>query len=214
MTGGSSGWVKASERTLRLVPGAPALRFADTGERFRAFLIDEIAVVILIVVALTAMAGLGLSDGTLLYAAALAVAMLYFVLSWTGGRRATIGQRLFKLQVGTFPEGRGLTIVQALKRWLALGYAISLLGVVPQMAGGVEPVLFIWQAVLLISTARSANGRGFHDEFANSAVARPLSADSSGGANPVAIGAVVVALLVLGVIGLIFLGAQVSSTLS
>ena len=34
------------------------------------------------------------------------VGMAYFVVSWTGGRRATIGQRIFNIQVGNAFDGR------------------------------------------------------------------------------------------------------------
>ncbi len=76
-------------------------------------------------------------------------------------------------------------------------------------------LLFVlWNIVLLITTATSPTKQGLHDRLANSAVVRPANAG-----NGLAYGclAIVVALLVIAIVaivGLIFLGGQVSSILS
>ena len=44
------------------------------------------------------------------------VGFAYFVFFWSGGRRATPGQQLFKLQVGNAFDGMALTSTQAVKR--------------------------------------------------------------------------------------------------
>ena len=143
------------------------------------------------------------------------LSLAYFVFFWTGGRRATPGQRMFELQVGNAVDGSGLTLSQAVKRWLLLGNVLFLLDVVPMLSRVTSPLWFGWAIVLLVTVARSPTKQGFHDRLANTAVVRPLSARSSGLAKALvaAFGILIVGSLVA-IVALVFLGSQVSTLLS
>ena len=143
-----------------------------------------------------------------------AIGALYFIASWSGGRRATLGQRLFGIQVGNAFDGRPLRLDQAVRRWLGIGDFLLLLGIIPALGPASSGLLFVWNIALLITAATSPTKQGLHDRLANSAVVRPANAG-----NGLAYGclAIVVALLVVAIVaivGLIFLGGQVSSILS
>jgi uncharacterized RDD family membrane protein YckC len=194
------------------VPGAPDLQFADTTSRFIAYVFDNVFVVIAWLVAYVVLDQLGATETAAPYVASLLIDLLYFLAFWTGGRRATPGQRMLNLQVGNAFDGRGLSLSQAVKRWLALGYFISLIAVVPTLEGVATPLLFLWQVILLITTVRSPTKQGFHDRFANTAVVRPIAAPSSGLVKAIVIGVVIVSVGVLVfIVALIFLGSQISS---
>jgi uncharacterized RDD family membrane protein YckC len=141
------------------------------------------------------------------------LAALYFIGSWTGGRRATLGQRIFQLQVGNAVDGRPLRTEQAIRRWLGLGDFLALLSLIPGQAalGGLS---LLWALVLLITTASSPTKQGLHDKFAESAVVRPVTA---GNGLVIACLVILVALILLPVVALIALiglGSQVSTILS
>jgi uncharacterized RDD family membrane protein YckC len=141
------------------------------------------------------------------------LAALYFIGSWTGGRRATLGQRIFQLQVGNAVDGRPLRTEQAIRRWLGLGDFLVLLSLIPGQAA-LSGLSLLWALVLLITTASSPTKQGLHDKFAESAVVRPVSA---GNGLVIACLVILVALIlipVFAVIALIGLGSQVSNILS
>ena len=216
------------------MPGAPGLAFADTTTRAAAFIFDSF---ILGVASLIVIAALGKGGTTttldrtsdpnaILHALqapvdpvstllSLAFGAIYFIVFWTGGRRATPGQRAFHLQVGTAFDGRPLSIGQATRRWAALGSPLGLLGLIPGLAGVAGLVELVWFAILFVSTAASSTRQGLHDRFANSAVVRPSDLETSGLA--VACVVVVVLLVVLAVLAtavLIILGPQILAELS
>ena len=166
------------------MPGAPGRYFAITVTRVAALLVDTILLAILgaIVVAILsalipgqfmldpeattptfgpgfAIAGLG----------GLVVSYLYFFLSWRSGGKATPGQRVFKMQVGNAFDGAALTPRQITIRWLAL-FGLSILSVLPILAGLGGLLAFIWDIVLLVTTASSLTKQGLHDRWAGSAV--------------------------------------------
>jgi uncharacterized RDD family membrane protein YckC len=143
----------------------------------------------------------------------LVISALYFIGSWSGGRRATLGQRVLKLQVGNAFDGRPLTLDQAIRRWLGLGEFIWLIGFVPGLAGA-SSLYFLWALVLLITTAASPTKQGLHDRLANSAVVRPANAGNGVVVACAVLLLIVVGIALLGIVSLIFLGAQVSSILS
>jgi uncharacterized RDD family membrane protein YckC len=156
------------------------------------------------------------TGGGLLSIVSTLVGAAYFILSWSGGRRATLGQRVFKIQVGNAFDGRPLTSTQAFKRWIGLGSVLGLLAVIPSTSlyGVASLAELVGTVVLLISTSTSPTKQGLHDRFANSAVVRPIGA-STGLATTclvIVIGLLVVAFL--SIIALIFLGGQVSAILS
>lgn len=143
----------------------------------------------------------------------IALSALYFIGSWSGGRRATLGQRLLKIQVGNAFDGRSLTFDQAIRRWLGLGEFIVLLGLIPGFTAAVGLAL-LWQIVLLITTATSPSKQGLHDRLANSAVVRPLDAGNSVVMTCAVIAIILAAISLLSIVALIFLGGQVSEILS
>ena len=216
------------------VPGATGLSFADTTTRAAAFIFDSF---ILGVAGLIVLAALGKGGSTttlqrtsdpnaILHALqapvdpvstllSLAFGAIYFIVFWTGGRRATPGQRAFHLQVGNAFDGRALSVGQATRRWAALGSPLGLLGLVPGLAAVAGLVELAWFAILFVSTAASPTRQGLHDRFAKSAVVRPSDQETGGLA--VACVVVVVLLVVLAILAtavLIILGPQILAELS
>jgi uncharacterized RDD family membrane protein YckC len=111
----------------------------------------------------------------------LAVQAAYFLWFWTGGRRATPGQRVFGLQVGNAFDGRPLTMAQAIARWLAMGWWAGLLLLLPWFAVAVGSYALVfggWWIVLAISMIVSPTKQGIHDRIARSAVVRPAGPTS------------------------------------
>lgn len=139
----------------------------------------------------------------------------YFVLQWTSGARATLGMRLMHLQVAGASDGRTLTRQEGLRRWLAMGSWVSVFSVIPVVGSLASLGLFVWEIVLLVSTASSPVRQGIHDRFAGSAVIQPVGTSNSGCvvAFVVVVGIIAVISL-LSIVALIFLGGQVSSILS
>ena len=181
------GW--ATQPSHREVPGAPGLVFADTPSRFVAWILDGIIssilaylVLVLFAVGLVAVNGTRTSTTTdfVLTVAFVLVNLAYFVFFWTGGRRSTPGQRLFKIQVGNAFDGRGLTVEQAIRRWLGYGEFLALFVVVASAATVVSLAILIWEIVLLVTTIGSPTKQGLHDRFANTALVRPAGAGSGG----------------------------------
>lgn len=103
---------------------------------------------------------------------------IYYVLFWSGGRRATLGQRAFGIQVANAFDGQPLTTGQAVRRYLGIGQWIGLLLVLPYISAAIFAVVAValWYLVLLISTVVSPTKQGIHDWIAGSAVVRPARA--------------------------------------
>lgn len=171
-----------------MVEVAPGLAFADTTSRVVAYIADLLilGVAIAIVAAILGLTTTAITDRTSVTtvggpARAIVYVLLdlaYFVVSWTGGRRATMGQRLFNIQVGNAFDGRALTLEQAIRRWLGLGSVIGLLGIVPSLVSASVFGTLIWSIVLLITTSNSPTKQGLHDRFANTALVRPVGASN------------------------------------
>jgi uncharacterized RDD family membrane protein YckC len=209
----ATSWQAPSERG-REVPGAPGLVFAETAPRFVAFFIDTILLAIIGSVVAAAL-GYGttvvtrtptttstfVSVSGAAFTIPLAIlSLVYFVFFWTGGRRATIGQRIFNIQVGNAFDGRGLTIDQAVRRWLGLGMAIGLLALIPSMVRAANLIELVWAIVLLFTTVTSPVKQGLHDRFAGSAVVRPAG---SGSGAATACLVIVVILIVISIVALV-----------
>ena len=228
-TGPSVLWASPSAPVSQEIPGAPGLSFADTPSRFVGYVLDSIIVSIVGSI----IAGiLGLGRGTVVtsgsttsanYAVTggaflvpyVVVGFAYFVFFWSGGRRATPGQQLFKLQVGNAFDGMALTATQAIKRWFALGTFLSLFSILPAIYPLASLVELVWVIALFVTTVRSPTKQGFHDKFANSAVVRPSGQSSSALLMTcLIIILVLAALFVVSIIALIFLGSQLSTILS
>lgn len=213
-------WAAPTPTVQTEVPGAPNLVFSDTVSRFVAYLIDGF--VVLIVGAIVAsivtasIVGESVANGdttfSLIFIVTVTIVSLaYSVFFWTGGRRATPGQMIFKIQVANAFDGRPLTTTQAVKRWLGLGWFLTLFGIVPSLASLVNLASLVWSIVLLITTVQSPTKQGLHDRFANSAVVRPR--DSSRGGLVMACLVIVLVLLAVAlfsIVALVFLGSQVS----
>lgn len=200
---------------------APGLSYASTASRFAALIVDSVllAIVAAIVASLfggrqtTNLDGRLVSDPIYLITQ-LIVSAGYFILSWSGGRRATLGQRLFAIQVGNAGDGRSLTTEQAIKRWIGLGYPINLLALSATMASGASGLSFLWDLVLLLTTVTSATKQGLHDRFAGSAVVRPTAAGNGLVYTCLFLAVLLPILAVLAFIALIYVGAQTTNILS
>ena len=166
------------------VPGAPGRYFAATVTRVAALLIDTILLGILagIVTGILSalMPGQFALDGdptfrsfgpgfAIVGLGGLVVSYLYFFLSWRSAGKATPGQRVFRMQVGNAFDGAALTPRQVTIRWLTL-FGIGILAALPVLAGLGGLLSFIWDIVLLVTTATSATKQGIHDRWAGSAV--------------------------------------------
>ena len=169
----------------------PGLVFADTYTRFAAYFVDTVLLSAAISIP---PALLGLYDyaytfppepmpratfvGTTIFGMAIQAA--YFLWFWSGGRRATPGQRAFNVQVGNAFDGQPLSMSQAIARWLALGYWVSLLALLPFFALAVAGYVIggVWLLVVGISVVLSPTKQGIHDRLARSAVVRPAGPTS------------------------------------
>jgi uncharacterized RDD family membrane protein YckC len=169
----------------------PGLVFADIYTRFAANALDGLLLSAFISIP---PAVLGLYDyayvyppepmpratfvGTTIFG--LAIQAAYFLWFWTAGRRATPGQRAFNLQVGNAFDGQPLTMSQAIARWLALGYWVNLVVLLPFFAVAVAGYAFsvIWWLIIGVSVAISPTKQGLHDRIARSAVVRPAGPTS------------------------------------
>ena len=167
------------------------LVFADTYSRFAAYLLDA---VLLSIPGSIVPVVLGMYDSTSgfppepmpratllgLSVFSLCIQAAYFLWFWTGGRRATPGQRVFGIQIGNAFDGQPLTMAQAITRWLAMGWWLGILLLLPFLAVAVVSYVieFVWLIVLFVSIAMSPTKQGIHDRIARSALVRPAGPTS------------------------------------
>lgn len=166
------------------VPGAPGRYFAATVTRVAALLVDTILLGIVAVILVgiisavipnqfdlqTGPTGMPFGPGFAIAGiAGVIVSYLYFFLSWRSAGKATPGQRLFKMQVGNAFDGATLTTRQITIRWLTL-FGLSILSVIPLLAGLGGLATIVWDIVLLVTTASSPTKQGLQDRWAGSAV--------------------------------------------
>jgi uncharacterized RDD family membrane protein YckC len=225
--GGSIMWADPTPAVAATVPGAPGLRYADTASRLVAYLIDGFLIGIVASI-VGGLLGYGRTtvntngaitsvntevSGAALYVPFAIISLVYFVIFWTGGRRATIGQQIFKIQVGNATNGAGLTPVQAVTRWAALGFPLYLVSIVPAAGGLAGLALFIWWMTLLVTTIVSPTGQGLHDRIAGTALVRPLGDSNTAARACLVIVIVIVLLFLFSILALIFLGSQASDIL-
>jgi uncharacterized RDD family membrane protein YckC len=211
---------------------APGLVFAGTAPRLVAFIFDSFLIGI---ISGFIASGLGLRgpapatlpNGGIDYWAAFsspqatiltaAFGGLYFVLSWSGGRRATIGQRIFGIQVGNAFDGAPLTLEQAIRRWLGLGEFLGLFVFAPALAAFSGTIQFVWWIVLLYTTATSSTKQGLHDKFSNTALVQPSTA-SNGFAKAclviLVIGIILFVLSIAAIVGLALSSGRLEEILS
>lgn len=216
------GWVTPPPEPV--ATGKPGWVIAGVGPRLGAWILDGIfgfililvgAVVLGIVAAIISPDNATLPEWVYLLAV-LGFYFVYFVGSWTSKGKATPGMRLFKLQVANASDGKRLEIGPAVTRWLALGYAFSLVGLIPVLSGLASLATLIWSIVLLITTNQDKMHQGLHDRWGKSVVVRPEGAAAGRGA---AVACLIIALILVlfvlaSIVGLIFLGGQMSTILS
>lgn len=171
----------------RNVPGAPGLIYAGVLPRTLAWFVDLFLIAVLSLVILGVLIALiiGTPDrgdttlSTITWVGIAVIAAVYFIVFWTGRKRATPGMRVLKLQIGSIETGATLTPDQAAIRVAALGIVVWPLIAVPSIGvvGGIA--LFVWPLVLLPSTARNARRQGIHDRIAGTAVVQPGGSTAS-----------------------------------
>jgi uncharacterized RDD family membrane protein YckC len=165
----------------------PGLVFADTPSRLVAYFLDGFVLspVYAVIYALvgfdfTAQRGAFPDRNVWVVASALTLALngAYWVWFWSGGRRATPGQRVMGIQVGNAFDGSPLTTSQAINRYLAMGQWVGILAVLPYLATAVLSMVVAaaWYIVLLLSVIVSPTKQGLHDRFAGAALVRPAAA--------------------------------------
>jgi uncharacterized RDD family membrane protein YckC len=202
------------------VPGAPGLIYAGAIPRAAAWIVDGFLVGIVASIvsapfaAPVALDANGAPDFTQMAAQGGVSAIIstvigaaYFILLWTTSGRATLGMRLFNLQVGNVADGTKLRMDQALKRWIGFG---TWLGIIPLV--GLFSI--VWELVLLATTVSSPTKQGLHDRFAGSAVVRPASAGNGLAITCLVLALILPILALFSIVALILLGGQVSSILS
>jgi uncharacterized RDD family membrane protein YckC len=170
----------------RDVPGAPGLIYAGALRRSAAWLVDLFLIAVLSLVILGILIALIVGTpepgdttlSTVAWVGIAVIAAVYFIVFWTGGKRATPGMRVLSLQVGNVETGANLTPDQAAIRVAALGIVMWPLIAVPAIGviGGFA--LIVWPIVLLVSTALNDRRRGIHDRIAGTAMVQPGGAKS------------------------------------
>jgi uncharacterized RDD family membrane protein YckC len=170
----------------RLLP--PGLVFSDTPSRLWAYVLDgfvlgPIYAVIFAVFGFdysTIRPGAFPDRNVWVVSSVITLALngLYFIWFWSGGRRATPGQRVMGIQIANAFDGRPLTTSQAINRYLAMGQWVGILAVLPYIATAVLSIVLaaVWYIVLLISSIASPTKQGLHDRYAGSAVVRSAAA--------------------------------------
>jgi uncharacterized RDD family membrane protein YckC len=126
-------------------------------------------------------------DLVLVYLIIVGIQFIYFVGFWTSRYQATPGMIGLKLRVVDARTGATLTLVQAVKRWIGLGYPLGLLVLVPPLQSVASLAQFALNAFLFLSTVVDPRRQGLHDKFAGSQAIRHVSS----GAGATAVGCLV-----------------------
>ena len=105
----------------------------------------------------------------------LGIQFLYFVGFWTSRWRATPGMIGLKMRVVDAASGGELSIVQATKRWIALGYPLTLLGLIPVLQSAAGLIQFAVLLFIFFTIVTNDRRQGLHDRWANSLVIRHVS---------------------------------------
>jgi uncharacterized RDD family membrane protein YckC len=214
-----AGWTVGPAAPVEIAPG---LVFGSTLRRFAAYVLDTFiiglalyliyAIMIAVLLKSTVSAGV---IGLVVVVVGTGMTFAYFVGTWRSRGRATPGMRLFKLQIGNAFDGRTLTLDQAIRRWVAMGFPLTLLAVIPVLASAAGLANLVLDIVLLITTIGSQTKQGLHDRFANSAVVEPAGLGFGAVLGCILIVVVVLPLIAItAIIALLFLGGQVSKILS
>jgi uncharacterized RDD family membrane protein YckC len=178
--GAEVSWAPPDERS-RDVPGAPGLIYAGVLPRTVAWLVDLFLIAVLSFVILAILIALIVGTpepgdttlSTVAWVGIAVIAAVYFIVFWTGGKRATPGMRALSLQIGNVETGAPLTPDQAAIRVAALGIVMWPLIAVPVIGVVGGFALIVWPVVLLVSTALNDRRRGIHDRIARTAMVQP-----------------------------------------
>jgi uncharacterized RDD family membrane protein YckC len=217
----TASWAQPAEDRREVAPG---LVFSGTAARFVAYLIDGFLLALVggLFTSTIGSGGAFTPRGELIWttgdwiASILTVAIngAYFIAFWSGGRRATLGQMLLKIQVGNAFDGKPLTLEQAVRRWLGLGQFLGLFAASAAAVGIVGLTSLIWTVALFFTTMSSPTKQGLHDRFANSAVVRPANAGNGLVYTCLFVFILLPILALLAIISLVIVGGQVSPILS
>jgi len=179
------------------VPDLPGFVFASTARRCVAWVIDWWLLGVGFLLGALAVEALGstvpLSPGTqsaILVVWGELLSVVYFVRSWLGPSRATLGQRWLKLQVRNAVDGRPMTAREAIVRWAMLGYPLALVALPLELslARVLGAALLALASVLLATTVVSRTNQGLHDRAARSLVVQPTGL----GSRAVVVGAILI----------------------
>jgi uncharacterized RDD family membrane protein YckC len=169
-------------------PGpAPGIMYADLTSRIIAYVIDAIGLgivwsvvwsVIVGSLLLTSGFGMLLVAGVVLGLIWAAGSAAYFVYTWTK-MRASLGQRVMKLETVNAGDGATLTQNQAIKRWAFLFGPAAAGIVLGNILGLIGPLLsllaFGYECYLLYTTSQSSKRQGFHDVQAATVVVKRVA---------------------------------------
>ena len=97
---------------------------------------------------------------------------LYFVGFWTSRWLATPGMIGLKMRIVDATTGGGISILQATKRWIAFGFWLPLLGLVPALQSVAGLIQFVLIIFLFFTTVTNDRRQGLHDRWANTLVIR------------------------------------------
>jgi uncharacterized RDD family membrane protein YckC len=128
----------------------------------------------------------------------LGIQYLYFVGFWTSRWQGTPSMIGLKMRVVDATTGTTLSIVQATKRWILLGWPLSLLTLVPSLQSLQGTILLAVWIIVFFTTVTNDRRQGLHDRFANSLVIRSVRSGN---------GATFAGCLVWGVLVILFLFA-------
>jgi uncharacterized RDD family membrane protein YckC len=118
------------------------------------------------------------ADIVLAYLILVGVQFLYFVGFWTSRWQATPGMIGLKMRVVDANTGAGLTLMQAVRRWFAMGWWLSVLILVPVLQNAASLAQFGVNLFVFFSIVTDDRRRGFHDKFAGSEVIRSVTSGS------------------------------------
>jgi uncharacterized RDD family membrane protein YckC len=136
----------------------------------------------------------------------LAIQFIYFVGFWTSDGRATPGMRGLRMQVVDAATGGTLSLTAATKRFIALGYPLSLLVLVPALQSVAGIASFAYSLFLFFTTITNDRRQGLHDKFANSLVIRSVTS----GDGATLVGCLLLIVLVVG-FGIILAAAALAA---
>ena len=178
---------RPENRSEQAVAGQILTCYADASARLGAYLIDAVIVSILAFGAAAVMAALVgpvvdfavviSVDGTRALLTAVVATIInasYFVMLWMR-RRATVGQRLLKLEVISAKGGGRLGLPQAVMRWILVGAPGIAGGLVASLGGAtflIDLAILIWYLALLITVAASSTKQGLHDNISGTIVTK------------------------------------------